>query len=82
MPEKAVYLLVVEGFADSMGGIRVLPSKALSEIDLADVAVFKLPGSDRWETAPIEAPLAERLQAGRKRRSSRVDFAYLFDFRC
>lgn len=86
MPEKAVYLLIVEGFADwepahavaelrrhgqyrvesvgltsapvcSMGGLRVLPSKALSEIDIADVAVFILPGGDRWETAPVEAQL-------------------------
>ena len=91
MPEKAVYLLVVEGFADwepshavaelrrhghyrveavgltsapvsSMGGIRVLPSKALWEIDLADVAVFILPGGDRWETAPVEAPLEALLK--------------------
>ena len=91
MPEKAVYLLVVEGFADwepahavaelrrhgqyrvesvgltsssicSMGGIRVLPSKALSEIDITDVAVFILPGGDRWETAPVEAPLEDLLQ--------------------
>ena len=65
MPEKAVYLLVVDGFADwepahavaelrrmgkyrvetvgltrepveSMGGIRVLPSKAIGEVDPAD----------------------------------------------
>jgi putative intracellular protease/amidase len=91
MPEKAVYLLVVEGFADwepshavaelrrygqyrvesvgltsapvsSMGGIRVLPSKVVSEIDMADVAVFILPGGDRWETAPVEAPLEDLLK--------------------
>lgn len=65
MPDKAVYLLVVEGFADwepahavaelrrngqyrvetvgltlaplrSMGGITVLPSKTVSEVDPAD----------------------------------------------
>lgn len=86
MPEKAVYLLVVEGFADwepahavaelrrhghfrvesvgltsapvcSMGGLRVLPSKAVSDIDVADVAAFILPGGDRWENASVEAPL-------------------------
>jgi len=91
MPEKAVYLLVVDGFADwepshavaelrrqgqyrvetvgltsapvpSMGGLRVLPSKALSDIDIADVAVFILPGGDRWETAPVEAPLEALLK--------------------
>lgn len=89
MPDKAVYLLVVEGFADwepahavaelrrhggyrvesvgltprpveSMGGIRVLPSKLVSEVDPADVAAFILPGGDRWETAPVE-PELERL---------------------
>jgi putative intracellular protease/amidase len=73
MPEKAVYLLVVEGFADwepahavaelrrqghyrvesvgltsaavrSMGGITVLPSRTVSEVNTSDVAVFILPG--------------------------------------
>ena len=76
MPEKAVYLLVVDGFADwepahalaelrrngdyrvesvsltsapvqSMGGLRVLPSTTVSEVDPADVAAFILPGGDR-----------------------------------
>jgi len=92
MPEKAVYLLVVEGFADwepahavaelrrqghyrvesvgltsapvrSMGGISVLPSTTVSEVDPADVAVFILPGGDRWELVPIEP----RLEAALKR---------------
>jgi putative intracellular protease/amidase len=95
MPERAVYLLVVDGFADwepahavaelrrnghyrvesvglarspvvSMGGIRVLPSMIVSEIDPADVAVFILPGGDRWESAPVEVEieaLLERLDA-------------------
>ena len=40
----------------------MLPSKALSEIDIADVAVFILPGGDRWETAPVEAPLEALLK--------------------
>jgi putative intracellular protease/amidase len=86
---KAVYLLVVPGFADwepahavaelrrhgsyrvevvglamapvqSMGGITVQPSRALANVDLDDVAVFILPGGDRWESAPLEADL-ERL---------------------
>jgi putative intracellular protease/amidase len=89
MPDKAVYLLVVEGFADwepahavaelrrhgqyrvesvgltsapvrSMGGITVLPSKTVSEVNPSDVAVFILPGGDRWENAPLE-PEVERL---------------------
>jgi putative intracellular protease/amidase len=92
MPEKAVYLLVVEGFADwepahavaelrrhaqyrvesvglsrapiqSMGGIRVVPSTTLTEVDPADVAVFILPGGDRWENAPIESELTETLES-------------------
>jgi putative intracellular protease/amidase len=95
MPEKAVYLLVVDGFADwepahavaelrrqgqyrvetvgltrgpveSMGGVRVMPSKTVGEIDTADVAVLILPGGDRWENAPIEREieqLVKRLDA-------------------
>ncbi len=91
MPEKAVYLLVFEGFADwepahavaelrrhgrykvesvgltrtpvqSMGGIRVLPSTTVTEIDSADVAVFIIPGGDRWESAPVEAEIEELLK--------------------
>lgn len=88
-PSKAVYLLIVEGFADwepahavaelrrhgryrvesvgltsspveSMGGIRVLPSTIVSEVDPADVAALILPGGDRWENSPVE-PELERL---------------------
>jgi len=91
MPQKAVYLLVVEGFADwepahavaelrryghyrvesvglssaavrSMGGITVLPSKIVSEVDLSDVAVLILPGGDRWEHAPLEPELKQLLK--------------------
>jgi putative intracellular protease/amidase len=91
MRDKAVYLLVVDGFADwepahalaelrregqyrvesaaltrspvtSMGGIRVLPSKTVEEIDPADVAVFILPGGDRWESAPMEDELERLLE--------------------
>ena len=91
MPDKAVYLLVVDGYADwepahavaelrrqgqyrietvgltaapvqSMGGIAVLPSKQISEVDPADVAAFILPGGDRWESAPIEPELEQLLR--------------------
>ena len=91
MPDKAVYLLVVEGFADwepahavaelrrhghyrvesvgltpapvrSMGGISVLPSKIVSEVDPTDVAVCILPGGDRWESAPLESELEAMLK--------------------
>lgn len=91
MPEKAVYLLVADGFADwepahavaelrrhgqfrvesvglsdapvqSMGGLRVLPSTIVTGVNPADVAVFILPGGDRWERGPVEAPLANLLK--------------------
>jgi putative intracellular protease/amidase len=83
MPEKAVYVLLLDGFADwepahavaelrrhgkyrvesigltstpveSMGGLRVLPSKTVADVDPSDVAVFILPGGDRWETSPVD----------------------------
>ena len=91
MTNKAVYLLIVEGFADwepshataelrrhgqyrvetvgltatpvtSMGGLRVAPSKTVSEVDASDVAVFILPGGDRWESSPMEPELEQLLK--------------------
>jgi putative intracellular protease/amidase len=90
VPTKAVYLLVVPGFADwepahavaelrrhggyrvevvglssapveSMGGLLVQPRRSLAEVDPADVAVFILPGGDRWEKTPLEPELAALL---------------------
>jgi putative intracellular protease/amidase len=90
MPEKAIYLLVVEGFADwepahavaelrrhgryrveaagltsapvrSMGGISVLPSTTVTEVDPADVAAFILPGGDLWENSPVEPEIEQLL---------------------
>jgi putative intracellular protease/amidase len=90
VPAKAVYLLVVPGFADwepahalaelrrhggyrvevvgltgapveSMGGLRVQPTRSLADVDAADVAVFILPGGDRWESLPLEPALATLL---------------------
>jgi putative intracellular protease/amidase len=92
VPTKAVYLLVVEGFADwepahalaelrrhgqyrvevvglsrdsvqSMGGLTVQPSRALADLDLSDIAVFILPGGDRWERQPMEPVLGQTLAA-------------------
>jgi putative intracellular protease/amidase len=86
LPARAVYVLVVPGFADwepahalaelrrhgqyrvevvglsldpvqSMGGLMVQPTRVLSSIDPADVAVFILPGGDRWEQQPLEPEL-------------------------
>src|SRR5437660_7339638 len=77
MANKAVYFLVVPGFADweaahalaelrrhghydvqvvglnrqpvpSMGGLIVQPTCSLEEIDSRHVAVFIVPGGDRW----------------------------------
>src|SRR5262249_13700777 len=91
MPEKAVYLLVVDGYADwepahavaelrrhgqyrvesvgltlepirSMGGLPVLPSTPVLQVDVTDVAVFILPGGDRWEHAAIDPDLASLLE--------------------
>jgi putative intracellular protease/amidase len=89
---RAVYLLVVPGFADwepahavaelrrhghfrvevvglsadplqSMGGITIQPSRTIAEVDPADVAVFILPGGDRWEQMPLEPELSNLLLA-------------------
>ncbi|MDP3738695.1 MAG: DJ-1/PfpI family protein [Hyphomonadaceae bacterium] len=47
----------------SMGGLTVQPSRALAELDPADIAVFILPGGDRWERQPIEPELGQALAA-------------------
>ena len=44
----------------------VPPLETVSEVDVADVAVFIIPGGDRWENVPVEAELVallERLDA-------------------
>lgn len=96
MPDKAIYFLAVDGFADweaahavaelrrhggyrvetvgltrtqviSMGGLRVVPTRTVDEIEIKDVAVFIMPGGDRWENMPMEAELESalmRLDAG------------------
>ena len=43
---------------ESMGGLMIRPSRSLSEVDPSDVAVFILPGGDRWERSPMEPELA------------------------
>jgi putative intracellular protease/amidase len=92
MPTKAVYLLVVPGWADwepahalaelrrhghyrvevvgltidpvqSMGGITVQPTWTVATVDPADVAVFVVPGGDRWERQPPEPELTQLLRA-------------------
>ena len=48
---------------ESMGGLRVQPSRSIADIDLADVVVFILPGGDRWESSELEPELAALLRA-------------------
>jgi putative intracellular protease/amidase len=46
----------------SMGGMTVLPSRPIAEVDPSEVAVFILPGGDRWQEAPIEPELTGLLR--------------------
>ncbi len=46
----------------SMGGLTVQPTTALVEVDPDDVAVFILPGGDRWEQQPVERELVAALK--------------------
>src|SRR5215471_15570475 len=45
----------------SMGGITVLPTRTVTAVDPGDVAVFILPGGDRWESQPLESDLTTLL---------------------
>jgi putative intracellular protease/amidase len=45
----------------SMGGVTVQPTRSLAAVNPADVAVFILPGGDRWEQQPVEPELATLL---------------------
>ncbi len=47
----------------SMGGLTVQPTRVLADIDPADVAVFIMPGGDRWEQQPLDDRLVQLLQA-------------------
>lgn len=45
----------------SMGGVTVQPNRTLADVDPGDVALFLLPGGDRWEQQPLEPELQEVL---------------------
>jgi len=45
----------------SMGGVTVQPDCRLADVDPADVALFVLPGGDRWEEQPLERELIDLL---------------------
>lgn len=55
----------------SMGGLRVLPDRALPEVQTEDVRLLILPGGDMWERedayprAELEGLLARIIEAGR-----------------
>ena len=47
---------------ESMGGVRVQPARVLADVEPDDVAVFILPGGDRWEAEPPEPELVALLE--------------------
>ena len=47
---------------ESMGGVRVQPNQLLADVVPDDVAVFILPGGDRWEAKPMEREIVELLE--------------------
>ena len=47
---------------ESMGGVRVMPSMTIDAVKPDDVAVFILPGGDRWEQKQVESDLASKLR--------------------
>jgi len=59
------YRVVVVGLSRdpvrSMGGLTVQPDRVLAELDPRDIAVFILPGGDRWERRSIEPELGQAL---------------------
>src|SRR6266581_8234862 len=60
------YQVQVVGFTrepvQSMGGVTVQPTRSLAEVDPTDVALFILPGGDRWEQQPLEPELKDLLR--------------------
>jgi putative intracellular protease/amidase len=48
---------------ESMGGMTVQPDCGLADLDLDTVAVFIVPGGDRWEQQPVEPALLNALAA-------------------
>lgn len=47
----------------SMGGVHVLPTRAIADVDPDDVEVLILPGGDRWESLPIEPAIEALVRA-------------------
>jgi putative intracellular protease/amidase len=47
---------------ESMGGVRVVPSTTIEAVNPTDVAVFIIPGGDRWEGQPIEPEIEAKIR--------------------
>ena len=47
---------------ESMGGLRVVPSTTVAEVDPDEVAVFMLPGGDRWEQPAVDVEIEQLLK--------------------
>lgn len=61
------YRVEVVGFTldpvQSMGGVTILPTRTVTGVEPVDVAVFILPGGDRWERQPLEPDLDHLLHS-------------------
>lgn len=61
------YRVEVVGFTldpvQSMGGVTILPTRTVTGVEPVDVAVFILPGGDRWERQPLEPELDQLLHS-------------------
>ena len=47
---------------ESMGGVWVQPARVLADVEPHDVAIFIVPGGDRWEAEPPEPELVALLE--------------------
>jgi putative intracellular protease/amidase len=53
---------ITDAPVQSMGGITILPSTTIGQVNSADVAVFILPGGDRWERQPLQPDLRQLIE--------------------
>ena len=59
---SAFFVAFSPATVESMGGMHVVPSKTIDEVNPEEVAAFILPGGDRWEQQPIEPALEAKLR--------------------
>ena len=48
---------------ESMGGVLLLPSRTVAALEPDDIAVFIVPGGDRWEREPLQPELVGLLRS-------------------